>query len=325
MKHITILVPQNAILGSIEGPRQLLTGVNGYYASLGKPPMFKVELAGITKETGLVNGTYTINTERTIDQIQKTDLILIPAIDGEISQSIKQNEAFLPWVTRQYKAGAEVASLCLGAFLLASTGLIKGKKCATHWMAANAFRKMFPEIDLVPEKIVTDQEGIYTSGGAYSYLHLVLYLIEKYCGRPAAVFSAKTFAIDIDRENQSPFMMFNGQKDHDDDVVKKAQQYIEQHFQEKITVDTLADMVAVSRRNFERRFKKATASTVVEYIQRVKIEAAKMSLESSRDNVNEVMFRVGYTDTKAFRNTFKRITGLSPIQYKAKYNAGVTV
>lgn len=324
MKHITILVPKNAILGSIEGPRQLLTGVNAYYSSLGKPPMFKVELAGITKETGLVNGTYTITTERTIDQIEKTDLILIPAIDGEIGQAIKQNEALISWVNKQYKAGAEVASLCLGAFLLASTGLIKGKKCATHWMAANAFRKMFPEIDLVPEKIVTDQDGIYTSGGAYSYLHLVLYLIEKYCGRPAAVFSAKTFAIDIDRESQSPFMMFNGQKDHDDDAVKKAQQYIEQHFQDKITVDTLADMVSVSRRNFERRFKKATASTVVEYIQRVKIEAAKMSLESSRDNVNEVMFRVGYSDTKAFRNTFKRLTGLSPIQYKTKYNAGVT-
>lgn len=323
MKHITILIPKNAILGSIEGPRQLLTGVNNYYASLGKPPMFKVELAGITKETALVNGTYTITTQRTIDQIDKTDLVIIPAVDGDPAAALKSNAAFGPWIVRQYGSGAEVASLCIGAFLLASTGLIKGKKCATHWMAANQFRKMFPEVNLVAEKIVTDEDGIYTSGGAYSYLHLVLYLIEKYCGRPAAVFSAKTFAIDIDRESQSPFMMFTGQKDHDDVAVKKAQRYIEENFQEKITVDALADMVSVSRRNFERRFKKATASTVVEYIQRVKIEAAKMSLESSRDNVNEVMFRVGYSDTKAFRNTFKRLTGLSPVQYKAKYNSAV--
>ncbi|HYG02221.1 MAG TPA: helix-turn-helix domain-containing protein, partial [Chryseosolibacter sp.] len=168
-----------------------------------------------------------------------------------------------------------------------------------------------------------DEHGIYTSGGAYSYLTLVLYLIEKYCGRAAAIFCAKIFAIDIDRESQSPFMMFSGQKEHEDESIKKAQEFIESNFQEKITVDDLADRVALSRRNLERRFKKATSNTVIEYIQRVKIEAAKMSLESTQENVNEVMYKVGYTDTKAFRNTFKKITGLSPVQYRTKYNAQV--
>lgn len=323
MKHITILVPKGAILGSIEGPRQLLTGVNSYYASMNKPPIFKIELVGLTKETPLSSGLYTINTDRTIQDVSKTDLVLIPAIDGDITVALEQNKDFIPWIVKQYKAGAEVASLCIGAFLLASTGLIEGRKCATHWVAANNFRKMFPTIDLVTEKVVTDEYGIYTSGGAYSYLHLILYLIEKYCGRAAAVFCAKIFAIDIDRESQSPFMMFSGQKDHEDESIKKAQAFIEEHFQDKITVDSLADMLALSRRNLERRFKKATANTVTEYIQRVKIEAAKMSLESSRENVNEVMYKVGYTDTKAFRNTFKKITGLSPVQYRSKYNPEV--
>jgi transcriptional regulator GlxA family with amidase domain len=323
MKHITILVPKGAILGSIEGPRQLLTGVNGYYASMNKPPIFKVELVGLTKETPLINGVVTIKTDRTIHDVTKTDLIIIPAIDGDLTQAIENNKEFIPWIVKQYKAGAEVASLCIGAFLLASTGLIDGKRCATHWVAANNFRKMFPHIDLVTERVVTDEQGIYTSGGAYSYLHLILYLIEKYCGRTAAIFCAKVFAIDIDRETQSPFMMFSGQKDHEDEQIRKAQEFIEAHFQDKITVDELADKVSISRRNFERRFKKATSNTVVEYIQRVKIEAAKMSLESSRENVNEVMFKVGYTDTKAFRNTFRKITGLSPIEYKTKYNREV--
>jgi transcriptional regulator GlxA family with amidase domain len=323
MKHITILVPKGAILGSIEGPRQLLTGVNSYYASMDKPPIFKVELVGLTRETPLVGGMVTIKTDRTIHDITKTDLIIIPAVDGDLQLAIDNNKEFLPWITNQYKAGAEVASLCIGAFLLASTGLIDGRRCATHWVAANSFRKMFPNIDLVTEKVVTDEQGIYTSGGAYSYLHLILYLIEKYCGRSAAIFCAKIFAIDIDRESQSPFMMFTGQKDHEDAQIKKAQAFIEANFQEKITVDELAESVAISRRNFERRFKKATSNTVVEYIQRVKIEAAKMSLESSRENVSEVMFKVGYTDTKAFRNTFKKITGLSPVEYRTKYNREV--
>lgn len=323
MKHITILVPKGAILGSIEGPRQLLTSVNAYYASMNKPSIFKVELVGLSNETPLSSGLYTIRTDRTIKEVSATDLIIIPAIDGDIKEALDQNKDFLPWIVKHYKAGAQVASLCLGAFMLASTGLINGRKCATHWVAANNFRKMFPEVNLVTEKVVTDEHGIYTSGGAYSYLHLILYLIEKYCGRTAAIFCAKVFAIDIDRESQSPFMMFSGQKEHEDESIKKAQAFIEENFQEKITVDELAEMLALSRRNLERRFKKATSNTVVEYIQRVKIEAAKMSLESSRENVNEVMYKVGYSDTKAFRNTFKRFTGLSPVQYRTKYNREV--
>ncbi len=325
MKHITILVPKGAILGSIEGPRQVLTGVNMHAASLGKPPLFKIELVGLQKETPLIRGMYTIHTDKVISQVKKTDLIIVPAIDGDLSAAIADNHEFIPWIQQQYKAGAEVASLCVGAFILASTGLLDGRKCATHWVAANEFRKMFPEIDLVTEKVVTDEHGIYTSGGAYSYLTLVLYLIEKYAGRATAIFCAKIFAIDIDRQTQSPFMMFSGQKDHEDTPIRKAQDYIEKNYQEKITVDDLAEMLALSRRNLERRFKKATANTVIEYIQRVKIEAAKMNLESSRENVNEVMYKVGYTDTKAFRNTFKRITGLSPVQYRTKYNREVLV
>lgn len=320
MKNITILVPKGAILGSIEGPRQLLTGVNGYLAGMGKPPLFNVALVGLTRETPLVRGMYTIHTDKVIDDVAATDLVIIPALDGDLDRALEENKALIPWITRQYKAGAEIASLCVGAFLLASTGLIDGKKCATHWVACNQFRKMFPKVELVTERIVTDEDGIYSSGGAYSYLTLVLYLIEKYVSREAAVYCAKIFAIDIDRANQSPFMMFSGQKDHEDEPIKKAQVYIEGNFHQKISVDELASMFSLSRRNLERRFKRATANTVVEYIQRVKIEAAKMSLESSRDNINEVMYKVGYTDTKAFRTTFKKITGISPVQYRTKYN-----
>lgn len=320
MKRVTILVPKGAILGSIEGPRMLLAGVNNYLAGMGQPPLFDIELVGVNRETPIARGMYTIHSTRLLKEVTKTDLVIIPAIDGDLKTGLEENKELVPWIAEQYRLGAEVASLCVGAFVLASSGLMKGKKCATHWVAANEFRKMFPDVNLVTERVVTDENGIYTSGGAYSYLTLVLYLIEKYAGRAAAVFCAKIFAIDIDRDSQSPFMMFSGQKDHEDEAIKKAQKFIEENFHQKITVDELASMFSLSRRNLERRFKKATSNTVVEYIQRVKIEAAKMSLESSQENVNEVMYKVGYTDTKAFRTTFKKITGISPIQYRAKYN-----
>jgi len=320
MKHISILVPRGAILGSLEGTRQLFTQVNDFVIQRGAPPIFKVQLVGLNKQTPLTGGLFTANTDVTIDDIDKTDLIVIPALDGEIKGAIENNAAFIPWIIKQYKAGAEVASLCLGAFLLASTGLVNGRKCATHWLAEAQFREMFPEVHLVTEKIITDEGGIYSSGGAFSYLNLILYLIEKYTGREMAVLAAKVFAIEIERQNQLSFVIFQGQKEHEDDAIKKAQEYIEKNYQEKITVDQLASMFAIGRRNLERRFKKATANTVMEYIQRVKIEAAKMALEKSRENVNEAMYKAGYTDIKAFRTTFKKITGLSPLEYKNKYN-----
>lgn len=320
MKHISILVPKGAILGSLEGSRQLLTQVNEFFKFKGAPPIFKVQLVGLTRESKLCGGLFTANPDLLIDEVKKTDLVIIPALDGEITQAIEDNKDFIPWIIKQYNSGAEVASLCLGAFLLASTGLLDGKKCATHWMAENNFRKMFPNVNLVTEKVITDEHRLYSSGGAFSYTNLILYLIEKYAGRDIAVLSSKVFALDIDREDQLSFIIFQGQKDHEDEQIRKAQDFIEKNFHERITVDQLASMFAIGRRNLERRFKKATSNTVVEYIQRVKMEAAKMNLESSRENVNEVMYKVGYTDTKAFRSTFKKITGLSPVQYRSKYN-----
>ena len=322
MKHISILIPKGAILGSLEGSRQLLTQVNYFSRDRGGEPVFKIQLVGLTKETPVSGGLFTVNADMVIGDVDKTDLIIIPAIDGDLQLAIENNKDFIPWIIEQHRKGAQVASLCLGAFLLAATGLVTGKSCATHWLAENHFRKMFPDVNLVTEKIITDEQGIYTSGGAFSYLNLILYLIGKFAGRDMAVLAAKVFAIEIERNNQSSFMIFQGQKDHDDEPVKKAQEFIEKNYQEKITVDQLASTFALGRRNLERRFKKATSNTVNEYIQRVKIEMAKMSLELSRENVNEVMYNVGYNDTKAFRNTFKRITGLSPIEYKNKYNKG---
>jgi len=320
MKHISILVPSNAVLGSIEGPRQVLTETNKYLQSKGINSPWKIELAGLKNEVEACGNRYKIFTDTTIDKIEQTDLIIIPAIDGDIPKIIEANQEFLPWIVKHYKSGAEVASLCLGAFFLASTGLINGKKCATHWMAANGFRKMFPQVELVEDRIITDEQGIYTSGGAFSYLNLILYLIEKFQGRDTAIYMSKAFQIDIERRSQSPFIIFEGQKDHEDEQIKKAQKYIEINFQNKMTVDEIADILFLGRRNLERRFKKATSNTVMEYIQRVKIEAAKKSFETNRKNINEVMYEVGYSDTKAFRMIFKKITGMSPIEYRNKYS-----
>ncbi len=320
MKNISILVPETAVLAAIVDPRYMFTAVNQFLESAGQPTLFEVQLVGQTNVVKLNNGLFSIHPDKLLEEVEQTDLVIIPAVSGDMKTALELNRALTPWIVKQSQAGAEVASLCVGAFLLASTGLLNGKQCSTHWLFANEFRQMFPAVELVDGSIVTEEQGLYSSGGATSYWNLLLYLVEKYTNRETAILAAKFFAIDIDRNNQSSFMMFQGQKDHNDPEIRQTQVFIEQHLSEKLTVVQLADMVAVGRRSFERRFKKATNNTVVEYIQRVKIEMAKRSLENSRKNVNDVMFEAGYTDTKAFRVLFKRVTGLSPVVYRNKYN-----
>jgi transcriptional regulator GlxA family with amidase domain len=323
MKHISILVPESSVIEAIADPRYMFTAVNQFLQSTGKPPLFHVQLVGLKEEIKLDNSLFSVHTDALIKDVEKTDLIFIPALSGNMKNALELNKDLLPWIRTQYHNGAEVASLCSGAFLFASTGLLNGKQCSTHWLFANDFRNMFPEVELVDGCIITEENGLYSSGGANSYWNLLLYLVEKYTNRDIAILASKFFAIEIDRDSQNAFMMFQGQKEHEDIEIKKAQDFIEDNFQDKISVDQLADQVAIGRRSFERRFKKATNNTVMEYIQRVKIEAAKRSFESSRKNINEVMFDVGYTDTKAFRTIFKKITGLTPIEYRNKYNKQV--
>jgi transcriptional regulator GlxA family with amidase domain len=325
MKNVSILVPETAVVEAVADPYYIFGAVNNFLQGAGREPLFNVQFVGLTKEVKLLNSAFTVNVDKLLKDVQQTDLVLIPALSGDLATAIEANREFIPWIVNQYKQGTEVASLCLGAFLLASTGLLEGRKCSTHWNFANEFRAMFPTVDLVDGGIITEEQGLYSSGGAASYWNLLLYLVEKYTDRDTAILTSKYFAIDIDRESQSAFTMFKGQKGHEDDEIKDAQEFIEQNFAERITIDDLARQFAMGRRSLERRFKRATNNSIVEYIQRVKIEAAKRNFESSRKNITEVMFDVGYTDTKAFRTVFKKITGLTPIEYRNKYNKPVAV
>jgi transcriptional regulator GlxA family with amidase domain len=326
VKHLTILVPEGQNnLSSIVGAYKIFTRANEYWKKTGKKEVFKIELAGVSKKVDFYDGLFSVKPHTNISAIAKTNLIIIPSLNHNYEKTVKANKVIVDWLSNQYKSGAEIATICTGAFMLASTGLLDGKSCSTHWSAADHFRKMFPKVNLQTDKLITDENGIYTNGGAYSFLNLMLYLVEKYYDRQTAIFCSKVFQIEMDRNCQSTFMIFTGQKLHDDEVVKEAQKYIEHHVQEKVSIEDLSSKFALGRRNFDRRFIKATGNTPLEYMQRVKIESAKKALEISRKTVTEVMYDVGYSDVKAFREVFRKITGVSPLVYRNKYNKEAVV
>lgn len=327
MKKLTILVPKGEgnNLSSIIGAYKIFSRANAYWEKAGRKKVFDIQLAGVSKRVDYYESLFSVKPHTNISAIKKTDLIIIPSLNHGYEKAVKGNELMIDWLSERYKEGAEIASICTGAFLLASTGLMNGKICSTHWSAAENFRETFPKVILQTDQLITDENGIYTNGGAYSFLNLIIYLVEKYYDRPTAIFCSKVFQIEIDRKSQSAFIIFNGQKQHHDDMVKKAQRFIETHVVEKISVEHMSSQFNVSRRSFDRRFIKATGNTPLEYVQRVKIESAKKAFEGSRKTIQEVMYDVGYSDLKAFREVFRKVTGLSPIDYRAKYNKEAVV
>lgn len=327
MKHVTIVVPEGEgnNLSSIVGAYKIFSRANDLWKQRENETKYKIQLAGISEQVDFYDGAFSVKPHLHLSDIEHTNLIIIPSLNHHFGKAVAENQFLIDWVKQQYQQGAEVASICTGAYILASGGLLDGLRCSTHWSAANHFQVNFPQVKLEPDSLITDEKGIYTNGGAYSFLNLMIYLVEKYFDRQIAIFCSKVFQIEMDRNSQSEFMIFNGQKQHDDEPIRQAQEFIETHLDEKISMEGLAARLAIGRRNFDRRFIKATGNTPVEYMQRVKVESAKKAFESSRKTINEVMYEVGYSDTKAFREVFRKITGMSPLAYKEKYrkNTGV--
>ena len=324
MKHLSILVPQGTtVVDTIIATYNLFKMANRYHQQSNElsEPLFYIDLVGINKKPVTYQQLFAIQPTNTIESIKKTDLIIISPISGDLERSIEANQSLIKWIKRQRITNdARLASLCKGAFLLAETGLINGKNCATHWTAHDLFRSKYPEVNLIPESIICEANGIYSSGGAYSILNFTLYLIERYYGRETAIWTSKISEIEFDRVSQNEFIIFNGQKDHHDEQIAIAQSIIENNYKSKLNIMNIADQIHMNSRSFLRRFKKATSNTPLEYIQRVRVEAAKKKLESTADNILEVMYSVGYNDEKAFRKTFKKHTGISPKEYQMKYN-----
>ena len=329
MKHITIIIPDGqstlGTVASIVASYEIFTRAGDYWKESGKKELYKVELAGVSCNPQFENGLFTVKPHVNISVITKTNLIIIPSLIADYKKAIGTNKLLNEWVEQQYKKGTAIASMCTGAFMLAASGMLDGKKCVTHWHASDAFRSQFPKVDFQPDKLIVDDHGIATNGGGYSFLNLIIYLVEKYYDRQTAIYCSKIFQVEMDRNSQSAFTIFTGQKLHGDEMIQKAQAYIESKVDERISIEQLSSRFAVGRRNFDRRFVKATGNTPVEYAQRVKVESAKKAFETTRKTINEVMYEVGYYDVKAFREVFRKITGMSPLEYRSRFNKDAVV
>jgi len=320
MKNVSLFIHEDIYSSSIGGVIDLLTGANQWLVEMRRRPAFKLELVGQQVETIRLDVPSQFCCSTTLDKVIHTDLIIVPGFKGDIGRTLQKYNAVVHWIREMNEAGAEIASMCVGSFFLAEAGLLNGKPATSHWAAAEEMQSRYPLIKVQSDRIITDQGGIYTSGGGFSALKLILYLIEKFCGREAVLGISKRYSIDIDYVSQSHFSVFSGQRQHNDEVILRSQTYIEQHYATNLSIDQVSALCNIGRRSFIRRFKAATNNTPIEYLQRVRVEAAKKTLENEDCPLEEIMDRTGYEDLKTFRMIFKRLTGLTPRDYRKRYS-----
>ncbi len=319
---ITVVLPEgNIAIGPVATLRMMFLEANDFLKSQsGDAPFFEVSLAGFSTKPIRTEEQFSIIPESNLKDWNGADLLIIPPLFGDPHLFINQNQKLLSWLKEKRKTERlEIAALCKGVFLLAAAGLLDDIACTTHWAEAIRFHKMFPKVKLKSEKIVTDEGGIYTSGGAFSAFNLILYLIEKFAGKASAVWVSKLFSISYDRQSQMPFMIFQNQKSHADERIVEVQDYMENHFEEPLTIKDLARKFAFSQRNFIRRFHAATGNSPIQYLQRLRVEAAKRLLETTQKPVSQIILEAGYNDAKTFREIFRKQTGITPKLYRQKY------
>ena len=315
LRDCTAFVPiglMDMLRKSIELAAQLPGGGRGLVATL---------VSATTDRTVELAGGVRVRCDATLGEVTEGDLVLVPAVDPDVGAHLELNAAVVPWLRGMYEAGADVASACTGAFVLGEAGLLDGKAATTHWAFQAEFRARYPKVDLQPQAIVVDQGRVITSGGATSFLSLALHVVERLLGSEVARAASKMFLIDPNKSPQGAYAIFGPQKAHSDEEILRAQGMIEHQLDRPLSVDDLAREVAMSRRNFVRRFTAATGNNPREYLQRARIEAAKRALERTRSSVGTVACDVGYEDVVAFRRMFTRLTGLTPSAYRTRYGA----
>jgi len=292
-------------------------------------PRFRVTTATVDGRMARTGDAMALTPQVALADAPPPDLVFVPSggltyqevfrngydIDGVVSR----NAAVLPWLRDWAAAGVPIAGVCSGVALLATAGLLDGKRATTHWGVAKYYMEKFPAVDWRPEYIVTDAGNVYCGGGVNAAADLALYLVERFCGREIAMQTARAMLIEMPRTWQVAFAHLAPQTNHSDASILNAQDWLHHHYTGEVSIENLAAMVGMSPRNFARRFKQATGQTPLNYLHTLRIETAKRLLENGRQSVQAIMLESGYEDGIFFRKLFKRHAGVSPSEYRARF------
>ena len=322
-RHVSLLAVPDLAVSTLFGIYDVMNVFS--VASLmpaGSPP-FQAEIVGErVGRLGLASGV-DADVQRSIETVASTDIVIVPSVVLQPDGWVKgRYPGLVDWVRAMHDRGAVLCSACSGIFLLAESGRFDGHDATVHFRYARSFEAAYPQVPIAPERVLVvsgAQEELVSSGASSTWHDLVLHLIARYAGAATAQEVARTFALQWHHDGLTPYIVFEGRKDHGDGAVEAAQRWVDTHFSVANPVEEMIRRSPLAERTFKRRFVAATGLTPIAYVQRLRIEDAKRRLERTEDRVDEVSWRVGYEDPAFFRRLFKRTTGLAPGAYRKRF------
>ncbi len=258
-----------------------------------------------------------------IDEDPESDIVILPEMWLAPDDDMKDRyPELLEWIRRRYTMGSTIYTACSGSVLLAATGLLKGRQATSHWGYEDLFRMRYPEVHFLPEPnlVFADPAGrIVTAGGTTSWHDLVIHIISRHCSPGEALRIAKAYLLKWHSEGQLPYASLIRRQPHADSVVRKCETWLQKNYLEPGAVERAVTVSGIPERSLKRRFKRGTGSTLIGYIQNLRIEEAKRLLETEQISIEEISTRIGYENLAFFRRLFKRNTGLTPGQYRRMF------
>ncbi|NDV21412.1 GlxA family transcriptional regulator [Desulfovibrio sp. JC022] len=252
----------------------------------------------------------------------KPDILVIPPVFGDI-EVLLEDVPLIERITDLGRGGTVLASACAGSFLMARAGLLDGKPATTHWKLAPDFKARFERVDLQPRRMLIDGGSYICAGGAMAWQDLALHIVARFMGREISSACAKMLVMDSTRDVQTPYFMFESKSEENgfaDKEILKVQKWMQGNYQLTASIQVLSEKAGLGERTFLRRFKRATGLTPNNYLQQLRVEAARHLLEVSSKGVDEITTAVGYDNPSSFRRLFKRMTGLNPREYRSRFS-----
>lgn len=284
------------------------------------PSSFQWKFVSLSQKAVAASGGITLSAEPLSELNEKFDVIYIPGLfytgRSDFQRFLEKNRALRDWATRQWAAGAVIAANCTGTFVLAEFGLLDGRSATTTWWLERQFRERYPGVKLDTRQLMTDVDRLMCAGGALTYQHLGLRIVERFCTQAIASLCSQTLLVGAGQMAQMPYVPLVGVRDHGDALVSRAQYKLQQDLRQPLSMSALADSLAVSQRTLIRRFKAALGIGPLTYLQNLRIEGAKQLLGATDLNVDTIIHEVGYADSSSFSRMFHERTGITPSGYR---------
>lgn len=251
------------------------------------------------------------------------DVLLLPP-SRDTQEMRPSPPALRDWITEHHKSGCLICSVCAGAFVLAETGLIDGRRITTHWALRDRFEQAHPQVRTDTDKLIVDDGDIVTAGGMMAWVDLGLLIVRRFIGATVMQELAKLLLVDPAGREQIFYNTFTPRLRHGDGPILKVQHWLQENFASRISVATLRQIAGLEERTFLRRFTKATGHAPMTYLQMLRVGKARELLEHSALPAEQIAWRVGYSDKSAFHTVFRRISGLTPGEYRRRFNYQVS-